>query len=70
MDNDGVSPQGVIDDLAEQNKRLTIDCAILRTAVKQLQAELHALKNPPLPPPPPPVIEGQIALEDDDSDKE
>ena len=67
MDNDGVSPQGVIDDLAEQNKRLTIDCAILRTAVKQLKAELDALNNPELPPPP--GIEGLQALEDDESDK-
>ena len=68
MDNDGVSPQGVIDDLAEQNKRLTIDCAILRTAVKQLQAELAALNSPPLPPLS--GIEESQALEDDESDKE
>ena len=68
MDNDGVSPQGVIEDLAEQNKRLSIDCAILRTAVKQLQAELAALNSPPLPPLP--GIEGSQALEDDESDKE
>jgi hypothetical protein len=69
MDNDGVSPQGVIDDLAEQNKRLTIDCAILRTAVKQLQVELRALKSPDLPPIQP-EIEGQIALGDDEPDKD
>ena len=60
MDNDGVSPQGVIEDLAEQNKRLTIDCAILRTAVKQLQAELQTLNNPELAIPP----------TDDDPDEE
>ena len=60
MDNDGVSPQGVIEDLAEQNKRLTIDCAILRTAVKQLQAELRALSGPEL----------TISPTDDDPDEE
>ena len=67
MENDGVSPQGVIEDLADQIRRLTIDSAILRTAVKQLQTEIHALKNPELPPPS--VMEGQITLEDDESDE-
>lgn len=67
MDNDRVSPQGVIEDLADQLKRLTVDSAILRTAVKQLQAELQALKNPQLVVPQ--VIEGQMTLEDDESDE-
>ena len=65
MDNDGVSPEGDIEDLAEQNKRLTIDCAILRTAVKQLRAELALLQAPPGISP---QIEGQQVLDGDDTD--
>jgi|TARA_B110000263_G_scaffold245313_1_gene254683 hypothetical protein len=39
MQNDAVSPQGVIDDLADQVKRLSIDNAVLRTALKQIQQQ-------------------------------
>ena len=39
MQNDAVSPQGVIDDLADQVKRLSIDNAVLRTAIKQMQQQ-------------------------------
>jgi hypothetical protein len=37
MQNDTVSPQGVIDDLADQVKRLSVDNAVLRTALRQMQ---------------------------------
>jgi|TARA_B110001454_G_scaffold205137_1_gene214484 hypothetical protein len=49
MENDSVSPEGVIADLADQNRKLSVDCAVLRTAVKQLQAELAEFRNPPPP---------------------
>jgi hypothetical protein len=65
MDNDGVSPQGVIDDLADQLKKASIECAILRTAVKQLQAEIAVSTKSSLPP----VVEGPQALEDDESNE-
>ena len=67
MDNDGVSPEGVIADLADQNRKLSVDCAVLRTAIKQLQAEITELQNPP-PPGVSPQIEGQQILDGDDTD--
>lgn len=52
MSNDSVSPQGVIDDLAEQVKRLSVDNAVLRTAIKQLQQpqEMPVPDGPPAAP--------------------
>ena len=49
MSNDSVSPQGVIEDLADQVRRLSIDGAVLRTAIKQLQHQIA----PPMPDGPP-----------------
>lgn len=64
MENDSVSPEGVIADLADQNRKLSVDCAVLRTAVKQLQAELVELRNPS----PPAQLEGQQVLQGDDTE--
>ena len=64
MENDSVSPEGVIADLADQNRKLSVDCAVLRTAIKQLQAELMELRNPGVPP----QMEGQQVLDGDDTD--
>ena len=51
MSNDGVSPQGVIEDLADQVKRLSIDNAVLRTAIKELQqAQATSIPGPDGPP--------------------
>lgn len=64
MENDSVSPEGVIADLADQNRKLSVDCAVLRTAIKQLQAELAQFRNPLLPT----QLEGQQVLPDDDTE--
>ena len=51
MSNDGVSPQGVIEDLADQVKRLSIDNAVLRTAIKEIQqAQAASVPGPDGPP--------------------
>ena len=51
MSNDSVSPQGVIDDLAEQVKRLSVDNAVLRTAIKEIQqAQVSSAPVPDGPP--------------------
>ena len=61
MSNDSVSPQGVIDDLAEQVKRLSVDNAVLRTAIKQLQQP----QEMPVPDGPPAVpVEDAESIED------
>lgn len=64
MENGSVNPEGVIADLADQNRKLAVDCAVLRTAIKQLQAELAEFRNPPLPT----QLEGQQDLPDDDTE--
>ena len=51
MSNDGVSPQGVIEDLADQVKRLSVDNAVLRTAIKEIQqAQATSVPGPDGPP--------------------
>ena len=51
MSDNGVSPQGVIEDLAEQVKRLSVDNAVLRTAIKEIQqAQVSSAPVPDGPP--------------------
>jgi hypothetical protein len=57
MSEESVSPQGVIEDLAEQIKRLSVDNAVLRTAIKQLQEP----KKATVPDGPPAELEQEAA---------
>ena len=66
MQNDAVSPQGVIDDLADQVKRLSIDNAVLRTAIKQMQQP----PREPVPDGPPVEAVEDAELVTDDSVEE
>ena len=66
MQNDAVSPQGVIDDLADQVKRLSIDNAVLRTAIKQMQQQQVAAA----PDGPPAAAIQDVELVTDDSVEE
>jgi len=62
MQNDTVSPQGVIDDLADQVKRLSVDNAVLRTALRQMQ---QPPKEPVPDGPPVEAVKEAEAIADD-----
>ena len=73
MENEGVSPTGVIEDLANQVRRLSVDCAVLRTAIKELQVQNAGLQDllAGINPSPPDVqtVFGDSQLAHDDGDE-
>ena len=51
METTEISPQGVIEELAEQNKVLSLNNAVLQTYVKQLEAAMTPTAETTPPPP-------------------